>query len=278
MTASGHRLCASPRRDRRVGSYTAVVSTRLTPAVVLFLTFGACSSNGSSGPGDGAADVPRDGATAPADIAGGTSDGPGGASDGPGGTSDGPGDTGDGAASRAFRVVFESNGSATPGGAAVIRGEAAFRLPPQATRLVLAGIEVLSDGDSPPSSFGGGGVSLEISRGLPFATGTTQLAREWLGTCDGRPMRPCWTGPTFDPPVIIEAGQQNVFVTIDRSGGEGGVFMLPVAGDASAAQKQESWGRGGVRWTQAGQLENHTDWTRAPADQPWIFRLLVESK
>lgn len=174
----------------------------------------------------------------------------------------------------ALKVVFEANADAEPGAAMLYRGSAAFRLPPQPSRRALAAIHVLSHGDAPPGSFGGGGIWLAVWYGVPDAKSSIRLAEHWLGSCDGQTSKPCWTGPTFAQPVMIEAGEKNVFVAISRGGGEGGSFPLPVADAASpAAEKQETWAIGGTSWSPPD-APNRSTWTKVPADQSWIFRLL----
>jgi hypothetical protein len=198
------------------------------------------------------------------------------AADSPGDVADTKGGPADTAADAlpALKVVFETNAAAEPGGAMLYRGSAAFRLPPQPSRRMLAAIHVLSHGDAPPGSFGGGGIWLAVWYGVPDAKSSIRLAQHWLGSCEGQTSKPCWTGPTFAQPVMIEAGEKNVFVVISRGGGEGGSFPLPVAAAASpAAEKQETWAIGGTSWS-PHDAPNRSTWTKVPADQPWIFRLL----
>jgi hypothetical protein len=100
-----------------------------------------------------------------------------------------------------------------------------------------------------------------------------RIDRLWIGSCEGPWPRLCWTGPDLTAPLVLQAGQNDVWIGIVNQAGEGNVFDLPLA-SAPASQTYESWGLGQVRWESGGAFVDTPTWTQAPAELPWIFRLV----
>jgi hypothetical protein len=175
-------------------------------------------------------------------------------------------------------VLVAVNSAATAVVGSVSRGSAAFLLPPASGRAALFGLRFLTHGDSPPGPFGGAMLSVALWRGRPFQPRSVRVAGGSMGACPPGQPQPCWTGPDFQPPVEVEAGEKDLWVGLDNVNGEGGALDLPV-GAGPLGQVQESWALGQIRWGRGspGPLEYKT-WTRAPEDLPWVFQELGQPR